>query len=148
MEKVVDQLFTGYGDQKPFNNKGIDQGILQNRGNEYIRDEFPLISYFEGCKVVAETVDEDQGSGSSASDESASGSAFAGGGGGGEGMENWAAPQLMRPPQPEQQLVDAVLKGGKIGQGALLLALAFPALVCVAIFWVWKQSKKDQRRTH
>ena len=37
METVVDQLFTGYGDQKPFNKKGIDQGIFQNRGNAYIR---------------------------------------------------------------------------------------------------------------
>lgn len=37
MDTVVDKLFTGYGDQKPFNKKGIDQSIFQNRGNAYIR---------------------------------------------------------------------------------------------------------------
>ncbi len=37
MDTVVDEFYTGYGDQKPFNQDGIDQGVLQQRGNEYLR---------------------------------------------------------------------------------------------------------------
>jgi len=37
MDTVVDKLYTGYGDQKPFNEDGVDQGVLQQRGNEYLR---------------------------------------------------------------------------------------------------------------
>ena len=37
MEDVVDKFYTGYGDQQPFNEDGISQGKLMNRGNEYLR---------------------------------------------------------------------------------------------------------------
>lgn len=37
METLIDTLYTGYGDQAPFNAGGVDQRILQNRGNEYLR---------------------------------------------------------------------------------------------------------------
>ncbi|CAN0350705.1 unnamed protein product [Ascophyllum nodosum] len=55
METVIDNLYMGYGDQLPFNKNGVNQGILQQRGNAYLREEFPLISYFQGCTVVGET---------------------------------------------------------------------------------------------
>lgn len=37
MDTLIDTLYTGYGDQDPFNSGGVDQRILQNRGNEYLR---------------------------------------------------------------------------------------------------------------
>lgn len=37
MESVVDKFYQGYGDQQPFNKDGINQGTLQQRGNEYLR---------------------------------------------------------------------------------------------------------------
>lgn len=37
METVVDKFYQGYGDQYPFNEDGINQGTLQQRGNEYLR---------------------------------------------------------------------------------------------------------------
>lgn len=37
MESVVDRFYQGYGDQQPFNKDGINQGTLQQRGNEYLR---------------------------------------------------------------------------------------------------------------
>lgn len=37
MDTVVDKFYTGYGDQQPFNENGINQGTLQTRGNAYLR---------------------------------------------------------------------------------------------------------------
>ncbi|CAM9428313.1 unnamed protein product, partial [Hapterophycus canaliculatus] len=36
MDSVVDKFYQGYGDQQPFNQDGISQGMLQKRGNEYL----------------------------------------------------------------------------------------------------------------
>lgn len=37
MDSVVDKFYTGYGDQQPFNKDGINQGTLQQQGNEYLK---------------------------------------------------------------------------------------------------------------
>lgn len=48
---VVDAWYKGYGDMPPWG-KGPDQGKLHNRGNSYIRSEFPLIDFIQSCKVM------------------------------------------------------------------------------------------------
>lgn len=37
MNTVVDKLYNGYGDQKPFNPDGVDQRMVQTEGNAYLR---------------------------------------------------------------------------------------------------------------
>jgi hypothetical protein len=37
MEEVVMKFYTGYGDQKPFNKDGVDQGKIHTEGNDYLR---------------------------------------------------------------------------------------------------------------
>jgi hypothetical protein len=46
----VDSWYTGYGDMPPWG-KGPDQGKLHNRGNQYIRSEYPLIDFIIECSV-------------------------------------------------------------------------------------------------
>jgi hypothetical protein len=36
-DDVVMKFYTGYGDQKPFNKDGVDQGKIHVEGNEYLR---------------------------------------------------------------------------------------------------------------
>ena len=52
-QATLDGLYKEYGDIPPFG-KGPDQQKLLNRGNEYIRDNFPKIDFLESCKVVHE----------------------------------------------------------------------------------------------
>ncbi|CAM9946328.1 unnamed protein product [Phaeothamnion confervicola] len=53
METVVDKFYQGYGDQRPYNDKGKDYGVDQGRifeeGNAYLRRDFPLLSYIQDC---------------------------------------------------------------------------------------------------
>jgi peptidyl-prolyl cis-trans isomerase A (cyclophilin A) len=53
---VVDSWYTGYGDMPPWG-KGPDQGKLHNRGNQYIRSEYPLIDFILDCSVLEEEKD-------------------------------------------------------------------------------------------
>jgi hypothetical protein len=48
---VVDSWYTGYGDMPPWGH-GPDQGKLQNRGNSYIRSDYPLIDFIIDCSVI------------------------------------------------------------------------------------------------
>jgi peptidyl-prolyl cis-trans isomerase A (cyclophilin A) len=48
---VVDSWYTGYGDMPPWGH-GPDQGKLHNRGNSYIRSEYPLIDFIIDCSVL------------------------------------------------------------------------------------------------
>ena len=52
-QATLDALYKEYGDIPPFG-KGPDQQKLLNRGNEYIRQNFPKIDFMESCKVVDE----------------------------------------------------------------------------------------------
>lgn len=42
---IVDRLYSGYGEGAP-SGKGPNQGLIQLRGNEYLEDKFPKLSYF------------------------------------------------------------------------------------------------------
>ena len=42
--KVVDQLFSGYGEGAPSGN-GPEQGRIQSEGNKYLKKAFPKLSY-------------------------------------------------------------------------------------------------------
>lgn len=53
---VVDSWYTGYGDMPPWG-KGPDQGKLHNRGNQYIRSEYPLIDFIIDCSVLEDEQD-------------------------------------------------------------------------------------------
>lgn len=41
---VVDKIYSGYGEGAP-SGKGPGQGILQSRGNEYLKKDFPQLDY-------------------------------------------------------------------------------------------------------
>lgn len=56
---VVDSWYKGYGDMPPWG-KGPDQGKLHNRGNAYIRAEFPLIDFIISCAVIDDAKSETQ----------------------------------------------------------------------------------------
>lgn len=51
-EEVVEQFYSGYGDQKPFNPDGIDQRKIFVEGNDYVRKEFPEMDFIESCKLT------------------------------------------------------------------------------------------------
>ena len=46
--ETLDAFYKGYGDMPPFGH-GPDQQKLFNRGNQYIRDEFPHIDFIQSC---------------------------------------------------------------------------------------------------
>ena len=53
-DETLERLYKGYGDISPFNKKGPDQVKLFNRGNAYIRDEFPKIDFLLTCEDISE----------------------------------------------------------------------------------------------
>lgn len=54
-QTTLDALYKGYGDIPPFG-KGPDQQKIHNRGNQYLRDEFPFVDYIYSCNVVGDQV--------------------------------------------------------------------------------------------
>jgi len=42
---IVDRFYSGYGEGAP-SGKGPNQGTIQMRGNDYLEDKFPQLSYF------------------------------------------------------------------------------------------------------
>ena len=46
---TIDKVYTGYGESP-------SQGKIRNRGNEYLRNEFPKLDYILSCEVVAENL--------------------------------------------------------------------------------------------
>lgn len=48
---VVDRLYSGYGEGAP-RGRGPMQGLIQARGNEYLRAEFPELDYIESAEIV------------------------------------------------------------------------------------------------
>jgi cyclophilin family peptidyl-prolyl cis-trans isomerase len=55
-DDTLTKLYKGYGDIPPFG-PGPNQGRLFNEGNQYIRNDFPLVSFIKECHVVTDTID-------------------------------------------------------------------------------------------
>eukprot|EP00929_Paragymnodinium_shiwhaense_P013309 TRINITY_DN121179_c0_g1_i1.p1 TRINITY_DN121179_c0_g1~~TRINITY_DN121179_c0_g1_i1.p1 ORF type:complete len:212 (+),score=20.46 TRINITY_DN121179_c0_g1_i1:71-706(+) len=51
---VLDKIYTGYGDMPPWGT-GPEPGQIEEKGNAYIRENFPQISFIRTCQVVAES---------------------------------------------------------------------------------------------
>ena len=47
--KTLGRIYTGYGEK-------VSQGKIRNRGNSYIKAEFPLLDYMTECHVEASNV--------------------------------------------------------------------------------------------
>ena len=49
--KVVDSLYSGYGEGAP-QGKGPNQGIIKSRGNTYLKDNFPKLDYIKEATIL------------------------------------------------------------------------------------------------
>jgi peptidyl-prolyl cis-trans isomerase A (cyclophilin A) len=47
----VDALYDGYGEGAP-GGRGPSQGLIQSRGNTYLRESFPSLDYIKGAKII------------------------------------------------------------------------------------------------
>ena len=47
----VDALYDGYGEGAP-RGRGPSQGLIQSRGNAYLREEFPKLDYIKSARVI------------------------------------------------------------------------------------------------
>lgn len=47
--KTLSKIYTGYGEK-------VSQGKIRNRGNSYLKQEFPLLDYMTECHVEARNV--------------------------------------------------------------------------------------------
>ena len=56
--EVVDSWYTGYGDMLGMNEHGeeygVDQELIYEHGNQYLRDDFPDLDYILKCKLFIE----------------------------------------------------------------------------------------------
>ena len=50
---VVDQIHAGYGEGAP-RGAGPSQGLMQQKGNSYLKESFPKLDYIESARVVTE----------------------------------------------------------------------------------------------
>lgn len=48
---VVNQIYSGYGEGAP-GGRGPSQGLIQTRGNEYLRAEFPQLDYIKKATIA------------------------------------------------------------------------------------------------
>lgn len=62
-EETLQQLHKEYGDIPPFGH-GPDQQKIHNRGNQYVRDDFPLVDFLTSCRF--EYDDENEGANTAA----------------------------------------------------------------------------------
>ena len=53
---TLDKIYKGYPEIVPFSN-GPDQQRLFKEGNSYIRDNYPLTTFIQSCKIVADKVE-------------------------------------------------------------------------------------------
>lgn len=51
---VVESLYTGYGDGPPMG-RGPNQGLIQSKGNAYLKEKFPELDYIESAEIVSGT---------------------------------------------------------------------------------------------
>lgn len=51
---VVDSWYTGYGELKDFNENGggVDQQLIYEYGNRYLREHFPDLDYIIDCSIT------------------------------------------------------------------------------------------------
>jgi hypothetical protein len=49
--EVVDALYSGYGEGAP-GGRGPDQRAIQGKGNAYLREGFPKLSYITSAKAL------------------------------------------------------------------------------------------------
>lgn len=49
--KVIDRLYSGYGEGAPSGN-GPDQGRIQSSGNAYLEKDFPKLSYINSATCI------------------------------------------------------------------------------------------------
>ena len=49
--EVVDRLYSGYGEGAP-GGSGPDQGLVQLRGNQYLKAEFPKLDYIKSAELL------------------------------------------------------------------------------------------------
>lgn len=49
---VVDQFYSGYGEGAPAG-KGPNQGLIQLRGNSYLKEQYPMLTYIESSKIIS-----------------------------------------------------------------------------------------------
>lgn len=52
-DSAVNGFYKGYGDIPPFG-KGPDQTKIFNRGNSYVRENFPMIDFVKSCSVTSD----------------------------------------------------------------------------------------------
>jgi peptidyl-prolyl cis-trans isomerase A (cyclophilin A) len=48
---VVDSLYSGYGEAAP-SGRGPQQGLIRNRGNAYLRADFPQLDYIKTARIT------------------------------------------------------------------------------------------------
>mmetsp|Transcript_120938 Transcript_120938/g.170154 ORF Transcript_120938/g.170154 Transcript_120938/m.170154 type:complete len:276 (+) Transcript_120938:153-980(+) len=48
---IVDQLYAGYGEGQPAG-KGPNQGLIQAKGNAYLKDQYPKLSYIKEARFA------------------------------------------------------------------------------------------------
>jgi cyclophilin family peptidyl-prolyl cis-trans isomerase len=53
--ETLDALYKEYGDIPPFG-KGPDQQKIHNRGNAYLKENFPMVDYIISCEVVGSAI--------------------------------------------------------------------------------------------
>lgn len=49
--EVMNQIYSGYGEGAP-GGRGPSQGLIQTRGNEYLRAEFPQLDYIKKASIA------------------------------------------------------------------------------------------------
>lgn len=49
---IVDQLYAGYGEGAPAG-KGPNQGLIQAKGNSYLKESYPKLSYIKSARFVS-----------------------------------------------------------------------------------------------
>ena len=49
---VVDAWYKGYGDSSRHGGHAPEQSVLQHRGSEYVRTQFPDLDFIQSCSAV------------------------------------------------------------------------------------------------